>query len=166
MVKVLVVVLAVAQAAGCGTLSTQAGRAPDSYFGKIRSFAPSVPHRGVDWYAGRGADVHAAHGGLAWAECWNERRGYRVHVSGKVGGRAVTTVYQHLDECLVGNMDEVRTGDVVGRIGTTGPTQGDPAHLHFELRVNLGRDYVDPWPWIVDGRLHHPLRPVPQPPRS
>lgn len=117
-------------------------------------------HLGVDWYARWGSPVYAAHDGTAKRDCLDRRtRRYQVRVGAIIGDRWVQTVYHHLDECLVESGEAVRRGDVVGTVGNTGDVLGDRPHLRFEVRV--GAIAVDPVPWIHDGRMHHPMRPLP-----
>lgn len=57
--------------------------------------------------------------------------------------------YCHLEECIATAGEEVRTGTVLGKMGSTGNTRG--AHLHLGARRILGADlhngyqgYIDP----------------------
>ena len=98
-----------------------------------------IAHKGVDWAAPIGSPVRAAYDG-------------RVGFFGAMGaagnvvrlehpeGRA--TRYLHLSGFANGLKVgmEVRAGDLIGYVGTTGRSTGP--HLHFELLVN--NDAVDP----------------------
>ncbi len=51
----------------------------------------------------------------------------------KYKGQALFTLYAHLDQILVEEGDQVKTGDKIGLLGNTGKTTGP--HLHFEVRL-------------------------------
>lgn len=100
----------------------------------------SPAHRGDDFTPpdGKGGrEILAAHsgkvidvGGSANDNLW----GYRVFIEGEVGGEKVRTIYGHLQKkshLKVG--DIVKQGDVIGYMGTTGPSTGN--HLHFEVHI-------------------------------
>jgi murein DD-endopeptidase MepM/ murein hydrolase activator NlpD len=68
----------------------------------------------------------------------------RVVSSGLAGGYGLAieiehdrplrrTLYGHLSELYVKEGDNVRQGEVIGRVGSTGMSTGP--HLHFELRL-------------------------------
>ena len=48
-------------------------------------------------------------------------------------GEELFTLYAHLDEILVGEGQQIKSGDQIGLMGTSGKTTGP--HLHFEVRV-------------------------------
>lgn len=92
-----------------------------------------APHTGIDFSEMRGAQV------LAAAE------GQVIRISnGNVGcGRGVLiahskfqryTAYCHLEKVLIHPGQEVKRGEVIGLVGTTGNAVGVP-HVHFELLV-------------------------------
>ena len=76
----------------------------------------------------RAADVPAA-GLVAMAEPLNVR-GNAVVID---HGRGIFTGYWDLSEIKVTVGQELRTGDLIGLVGTTGLSTG--AHLHWELRI-------------------------------
>jgi murein DD-endopeptidase MepM/ murein hydrolase activator NlpD len=49
-------------------------------------------------------------------------------------GNGITTRYGHLSAILVRKGQHVNTGDVIGRVGSTGRSTGP--HLHYEVRRN------------------------------
>ncbi|MGH7745603.1 MAG: M23 family metallopeptidase [Candidatus Dormibacteria bacterium] len=56
------------------------------------------------------------------------------------------TLYAHLDKILVKPDHEVKQGEVIGLLGSTGSSTGP--HVHFEVRK--GSVYVDPAPFLAD----------------
>jgi murein DD-endopeptidase MepM/ murein hydrolase activator NlpD len=56
----------------------------------------------------------------------------------------VFTSYYHLSKAGVSEGQMVDVGDQIGKVGTTGRSQGN--HLHFELAV--GGSPVDPGYWL------------------
>jgi len=136
-----------------------------SYYGDWTGSRPGkrpTPHTGLDFDAFRGDPVIAARDGtvvrvfVAW-HCGNG-----IVVQHLVGGTFWRTNYCHLDETNVQPGQQVKRGDVLGKVGTTGNTLGVP-HLHFELHqpgsdfdriYGLGLGYwgtqlFDPLPFIV-----------------
>ena len=61
-------------------------------------------------------------------------------------GWGVYTLYAHQSEFLVQEGDRVKAGDIIGRVGSTGRSNGP--HLHWEVWV--GGIQVDPMDWLVD----------------
>ncbi len=99
---------------------------------------------GVNLAAPLGTDIVAAESGrVAYAD--NELKGYGNlilirHANGWV------TAYAHADQLLVRAKDEVRRGQVIGKVGKTGGV--DQPQLHFELRQPSGP--VDPMPHLAN----------------
>lgn len=63
----------------------------------------------------------------------------------------IRTYYAHMSKITVNEGDEVRQGDKIGNIGSTGKVEGP--HVHFEVRLpDKNGDYyrVDPKYYIVD----------------
>lgn len=67
---------------------------------------------------------------------------------GVIDGKRVTTAYAHQSRFLVQVGQEVRKGDPIGVVGSTGYSTGP--HLHFEVREDGA--VVDPMSWLVRGR--------------
>jgi murein DD-endopeptidase MepM/ murein hydrolase activator NlpD len=109
----------------------------------------STFHEGVDFDPGRGAKVHAIAAGVV-VETDNPNYaalGVHVAIEHVIDGKTVVSVYGHMQ---YGSMtlkvgDEVKVGQVIGLVGSTGASTGP--HLHFEIRVN-GTTPVDPLAWM------------------
>jgi len=88
---------------------------------------------------------------------------YRV-MENRLGGKVVfmrprdrkyTLYYAHLDSQIVRTGDEVKAGQVLGLVGTTGNAKGTVPHLHFGIYTVGGA--VDPLPFI-DPRRKEPAK--------
>ncbi len=88
-----------------------------------------VFHRGLDLAAPRGTDVYAARDGTVSAV--GEDPVYGKYVIIRHEGDW-SSVYGHLSEVLTVLRNPVRSGTLIGRVGSTGQSTGP--HLHFELR--------------------------------
>ena len=112
----------------------------------LEPFDPYCPthhiHTGVDLAAKEGTPVHAASGGTASV-------GFDLHGAGLYvvvwSDSHVRALYCHLSLALVTSAQQVTTGEVIGRVGSTGLATGP--HLHFEVQVD-GRA-VDPVTWLA-----------------
>lgn len=88
-------------------------------------------HSGLDIGAGHGAAVGAAAGGRVTSAGWQGGYGNCVRIS---HGNGVTTLYAHLSQINVSSGQSVSSGQIIGRVGSTGRSTGP--HLHFEVIVN------------------------------
>jgi len=110
-------------------------------------------HAGIDLAAREGTPVAAAGGGrVEFAGSFPLRRHTRWWRFGKVvvlshhGG--YLTVYGHLDSITVRRGQQLRRGERLGTVGTTGWSTSP--HLHYEVRVvREGKDEAEP----VDPRI-------------
>jgi murein DD-endopeptidase MepM/ murein hydrolase activator NlpD len=86
-------------------------------------------HDGIDFSAPTGTEIHAAGDGVVVNA--GEMGGYG---NGTVidHGNGLATLYGHQSQILVVPGQAVRTGDVIGLVGSTGKSTGP--HLHFEVR--------------------------------
>jgi len=122
-----------------GPITSQFGTRRSYNGGEARSY-----HEGIDYDAPPGAAVLAANDGrVALAEPLTVR-GNAVIIDHGLG---VYSGYYHLSEINVQEGQQVKKGDVVGKVGDTGLATGP--HLHWEIRVS-GIN-VDPaqWTWQV-----------------
>lgn len=98
-------------------------------------------HSGVDLHAGCGDPIHAAADGRVARVSYDSGSGHRLEINhGRVGGRRLVTIYLHALGYSVKAGQRVRSGEVVGRVGSTGWSTG--CHLHFTVKVN--GSYADP----------------------
>ena len=86
-------------------------------------------HAGVDITPGYGSDVYSAIDGTVTYAGWMGGYGKLVVVTDKNG---VSTRYGHLSKINVRKGTEVKKGQKLGDVGSTGRSTG--AHLHFEVR--------------------------------
>lgn len=114
------------------------------YQGKISSYygwRDIGYHYGIDLVAYEGGcygdDVHAAADGVIIFAGTKSGFGTVLYID---HGNGLVTVYGHLSAMNVKVGDIVKTGDVIGQIGTTGRVTGP--HLHFEVQKDGNR--VDP----------------------
>jgi len=98
-------------------------------------------HQGIDLAAPEGTEVYAARDGVVVACGADPVLGNLVIIEHEAGYR---TVYGHLRRIAVGLKQQVRSGIIVGEVGTTGRSTGP--HLHFEIR--RGGSAKDPSPLL------------------
>ena len=110
-----------------------------SFWGADRD-AGARRHEGVDIFAARGTPLLAAASGRI-------TRVEETNIGGKVvwltpENKNYTLYYAHLDEQLVTTGQQVKAGDVVGKVGNTGNAKTTGPHLHFGIYTSSGA--VDP----------------------
>jgi murein DD-endopeptidase MepM/ murein hydrolase activator NlpD len=88
-------------------------------------------HTGLDYPAATGTPVTAAAAGRV-VSAGNMGDGYGISVR-ITHGNGVDTLYAHLSKASVSAGSRVRTGQIVGAVGSTGHAHG--SHLHFEVRI-------------------------------
>lgn len=97
----------------------------------------STDHKGVDIGAASGSDILAAASGTVTISTYSVSAGNYIMID---HGGGVSTVYMHCSSRLVSVGDEVKQGQVIGKVGSTGYSTGP--HLHFGIRANGA--YVNP----------------------
>lgn len=90
-------------------------------------------HDGVDIAAPSGAPIHAAADGVVVSACRKGAYGNAVVID---HGGGISTMYGHCSVLLCHAGQEVRRGDVIARVGSTGMSTGP--HCHFTKYVNGG----------------------------
>ncbi len=99
-------------------------------------------HTGIDIAAEMGTTVVAAAAGRVISAGWNDG-GYGNMIIIDNGG-SMSTLYAHLSQIFVGADQEVKEGQAIGAVGSTGNSTGP--HLHFEVRID-GKP-VDPMSYL------------------
>ena len=90
-------------------------------------------HTGIDIAASKNSSIVAANKGTVIMAQYDRSGGYgRMIVIDHGGG--ITTLYAHANSLLVKVGAEVKAGQVIAKVGSTGLSTGN--HLHFEVRVN------------------------------
>lgn len=118
------------------------GRFPWPVQGRVLSnygsSAGGARNDGINIAAARGTPIKSVEGGVV-AYAGNELRGYGNLVLVKHPDGLISA-YAHCDELLVKKGEQIRGGQVIGRVGASGGV-AEP-QLHFELR--RGKQPVDP----------------------
>lgn len=110
-------------------------------FGQAGGRWSSGYHTGLDFAGAIGTDIHAAATGKVVEAGYAGPYGNRVVID---HGNGYTTAYNHMSAIRVSVGDEVRTGDQIGDLGSTGNSTGP--HCHFEVTKN-GK-FIDPEAWL------------------
>jgi murein DD-endopeptidase MepM/ murein hydrolase activator NlpD len=108
-------------------------------------------HTGIDLHGDSGDPVRATADGTVTAAGWGGGYGRMIDVDHSNG---LTTRYGHLSSVAVRVGQSIRTGQIIGKVGSTGRSTGP--HLHYETRLR-GR-VVDPQKFLragqwLDGQL-------------
>jgi murein DD-endopeptidase MepM/ murein hydrolase activator NlpD len=105
-----------------------------------------LPHEGIDVSAPRGTPIMAAaKGRISYS---GRRSGYGMVIEID-HGHGYSTLYGHASQLLARNGQEVRRGDVIARVGSTGLATSP--HLHYEVRIH-GRP-VNPLNYVISGAV-------------
>lgn len=124
-------------------------------------------HTGVDYKAPQGTLVVAAQDSrvleVSQRVSWGESYGTAVIVLHRDMTRAI---YAHLSKTMVRAGQQLKAGDKLGKVGSTGNSTG--AHLHFEVRTGNNADGtgykygddIDPAPYVSNQEVSLGLNPV------
>ena len=109
---------------------------------------------GIDIFGQLGQPLVAVADGTLFQVGWNHISGNRLWLRDKQGNQFY---YSHLSafSTLTSNGAHVRAGQVIGFMGDTGNSGGEPTHLHFEIHpvstIFLGADgAVNPGPYLAE----------------
>ena len=110
-------------------------------------FGCSSYHQGLDFNPVEGTPFYSVADGEV-IEVNDETWGYGkwVLIRHQVGKQQFDSLYAHMlrDSTGVKVGQEVKAGDYVGRVGSTGASTG--AHLHFSILID--GEHVDPFEWL------------------
>ncbi len=99
-------------------------------------------HNGVDLAAPRGTPVYATADGVIEMAQYYSSYGNYVQIG---HGGDLETRYAHLSSYTVSEGEQVRMGDLIGYVGSTGRSTGP--HLHYEVRI--ADEPVNPIPYMM-----------------
>lgn len=89
------------------------------------------PHNGTDYYAPRGTPVYASGDGTVIRSAYSNANGHHVFIRHADG---IETRYLHFTNRAVKQGQNVKQGQTIGYVGSTGLASGP--HLHYEFLVN------------------------------
>ena len=101
-------------------------------------------HTGLDFRAATGDPVRATANGKVISSGWAGGYGRMVEID---HGNGLSTRYGHLSEIGVKVGDQIKIGQVIGAVGSTGRSTGP--HLHYETRID--GEAVDPQRFLRAG---------------
>lgn len=101
-------------------------------------------HTGLDFRASTGDPVRATANGKVVNAGWAGGYGRMVEID---HGNGLSTRYGHLSEISVKVGEQIKIGQVVGAVGSTGRSTGP--HLHYETRID--GEAVDPQKFLRAG---------------
>ena len=101
-------------------------------------------HTGLDFRAAMGDPVRATANGKVASAGWAGGYGRMVEID---HGNGLSSRYGHLSEIGVKVGDQVKIGQVIGAVGSTGRSTGP--HLHYETRID--GEAVDPQKFLRAG---------------
>jgi murein DD-endopeptidase MepM/ murein hydrolase activator NlpD len=104
-------------------------------------------HKGIDLAAPVGTPIYATADGIVGRADWFSS--YGLYVSIEHGGN-LQTRYGHMSRLNVAAGQQVRKGDIIGFVGSTGRSTGP--HLHYEVRV--AGEAVSPLPYLQMDSSH------------
>jgi murein DD-endopeptidase MepM/ murein hydrolase activator NlpD len=105
---------------------------------------PSM-HTGMDFRGDVGDAIRTTGNGRVVSAGWSGGYGKMIEID---HGHGLITRYGHLSAIVVQVGQSVKTGQVIGRMGSTGRSTGP--HLHYETRVD--GDAVDPQRFLRAGQ--------------
>ena len=98
-------------------------------------------HKGVDLAAPKGTPIYASRSGYVNVATYHKTAGNYVTINHRDG---YTSVYMHMTHYIVSPGQEVKAGQLIGYVGSTGRSTGP--HLHFG--IHYYGTYVNPMDYI------------------
>lgn len=103
---------------------------------EVTSKVMTKDHKGIDIATNQGTEIKSAIDGQVIEADSNSQYGNFI----KIKKDDMITVYAHCERLKVSKDDNIKKGDVIATVGSTGNSTGP--HLHFEIR--LSNRYIDP----------------------
>ena len=122
------------RSSGTGTISSR--------YGAVSSIRSSA-HTGLDISARTGTPIKVVADGTVTFAAYSGSYGNIVKVD---HGNGLSTWYAHTSKMYVTAGQEVKAGDVIAAVGSTGNSTGP--HLHFEIRIN--GNHVNPQNYVYN----------------
>jgi murein DD-endopeptidase MepM/ murein hydrolase activator NlpD len=105
---------------------------------RILNGKPKWPHYGIDIAAEQGTKIKsAANGIVTMAEPDLYYTGGTIIMD---HGHGISTIYSHLERLLVERGQEIKQGQIIGTVGSTGRSTGP----HLDFRINWFQTRLDP----------------------
>ncbi len=105
---------------------------------RILNGKPKWPHYGIDIAANKGTKIKSSGTGVVtMAEDDLYYTGGTIIMD---HGHGISTIYSHLETVMVSVGDEIKQGDIIGTVGSTGRSTGP----HLDFRVNWFQTRLDP----------------------
>ena len=98
-------------------------------------------HKGVDMAGPRGTPIYATADGIVGRAQWVRGYGKYIEIN---HGNEIQTRYGHMSRLNVRPNARVKSGDLIGFMGSTGRSTGN--HLHYEVRI--AGEAVNPMPFM------------------
>ena len=108
-----------------------------TYISSYYKTAKRSNHTGVDFAAPYGTSVYSWKTGTVELAKWNGNYGNMVIINHNNGEK---TRYAHLSSICCSIGQKVTSGQLIGKVGSTGNSTGN--HLHFEIMIN--NNFVNP----------------------
>ena len=107
-----------------------------------------IPHAGVDISAPSGTPIFAAAKGRVTRASWVAGYGLTIEID---HGYGYATLYGHASKLIATVGQEVKRGDLIAQVGSTGIATA--SHLHYEVRVH--GEAEDPARYILPATLRY-----------
>ena len=105
---------------------------------RILNGKPRWPHYGIDIAAKQGTMIKSSGSGVVtMAEDDLYYTGGTIIMD---HGHGISTIYSHLEDIMVNVGDEIKQGDIIGTVGSTGRSTGP----HLDFRINWFQTRLDP----------------------
>ena len=107
------------------------GRISSDFGERVHPLSHEVSfHNGLDIAAAEGSEIRACFDGTVEISEYNNSSGNYIIIR---HDDKYTSSYAHMSKLMAKKGDTVKTGDVIGLVGSTGAATGP--HLHFEIRM-------------------------------